>query len=89
MIKLQFTPKAEKTNDESMCSEGILLSAGTFYWFETMSDQLTAPLKIDATTGSSHPDARIIDIGQTKIRRGTDEACISSDTSYRDAEFYK
>ena len=76
-------------NKELTRNEGILLPAGTFYWFETISDQPLVLLRIGATTGSGHPDARTMDDGETKIRRGRGETYISPDISYRDEEFYR
>ena len=49
--------------------------------------QAAAPF--GATTGGGHPDTRIMDDGEPKIRRGRDEIFISKDVAYREGAFYE
>ena len=69
-------------------NDGIMLPAGAYYWFETISEEPLVVLRVGATTGDGHPDARTMDDGETKIRRGRDETYISPDVKYRDGAFY-
>jgi mannose-6-phosphate isomerase-like protein (cupin superfamily) len=69
-------------------NDGILLPAGCYYWFETISEEPLVVLRVGATTGDGHPDSRTMDGGETKIRRGRDETFISTDVKYRDGAFY-
>lgn len=70
-------------------NDGIMLPAGTYYWFETISEEPLVILRLGATTGDGHPDSRTMDDGETKIRRGRDEIFISPDVAYRDGAFYE
>ena len=70
-------------------NDGIMLPAGSYYWFETISEEPLVILRLGATTGDGHPDARTMDDGETKIRRGRDETFISKDVAYRDGAFYE
>jgi mannose-6-phosphate isomerase-like protein (cupin superfamily) len=70
-------------------NDGILLPAGSYYWFETISEEPLVILRLGATTGGGHPDTRIMDDGEPKIRRGRDEIFISKDVAYREGEFYE
>ncbi len=69
-------------------NDGIMLPAGTFYWFETISEEPLVILRVGATTGDGHPDSRTMDDGKTKIRRGREETFISKDVAYRDGDYY-
>ena len=70
-------------------NDGILLPAGSYYWFETISEEPLVILRLGATTGGGHPDTRIMDDGEPKIRRGRDEIFISKDVAYREGAFYE
>ena len=70
-------------------NDGILLPAGSYYWFETISEEPLVILRLGATTGGGHPDTRIMDDGEPKIRRGRDEIFISKDVAYREGSFYE
>ena len=70
-------------------NDGIMLPAGTYYWFETISEEPLVILRLGATTGDGHPDARTMDDGETKIRRGRADTFISDDVAYRDGAFYE
>ena len=75
--------KALSRNDE------ILLPAGSYYCFETISEEPLVILRLGACSHDGHPDARIMDDGVQKIRRGRDETFISDNVKYRDDAFYK
>jgi len=70
-------------------NDGILLPAGSYYWFETISEEPLVILRLGATTGNGHPDTRIMDDGEPKIRRGRDETFISKDVAYRENTYYE
>ena len=80
-------PRGE--NRELGRNDGILLPAGSYYWFETISEEPLVILRLGATTGGGHPDTRIMDDGEPKIRRGRDEIFISKDVAYREGSFYE
>jgi mannose-6-phosphate isomerase-like protein (cupin superfamily) len=70
-------------------NQGIMLPAGSYYWFETISEAPLVLLRIGAVTGDGHPDARTMDDGETKIRRGRNEIYISPDVRYAEGKFYE
>lgn len=70
-------------------NDGIFLPKGCFYWFETISEEPMVLLRVGATVApDKHPDTRIMDGGQWKVRRGRDETFVSKDVKYRDGAFY-
>jgi mannose-6-phosphate isomerase-like protein (cupin superfamily) len=70
-------------------NDGILLPAGSYYWFETTSEEPLVILRLGACSHDGHPDTRIMDDGVPKVRRGRHETFISEDVKYRDGAFYK
>ncbi len=80
-------PRAEER--ELGRNDGILLPAGSYYWFETIGEDPLVILRLGATTGDGHPDTRIMDDGTPKIRRGRNETFISKDVAYRDGAFHE
>ena len=70
-------------------NDGILLPAGSYYWFETISEEPLVILRLGACSHDVHPDTRIMDDGVPKIRRGRDETFISDNVAYRDGAFYE
>jgi mannose-6-phosphate isomerase-like protein (cupin superfamily) len=74
---------------ELATNDGIFLPKGCFYWFETISEEPLVLLRAGATVAEDkHPDMRIMDGDQWKVRRGRGETYISSDVKYRDGAFY-
>jgi mannose-6-phosphate isomerase-like protein (cupin superfamily) len=74
---------------ELAANDGIFLPKGCFYWFETISEEPLVLLRVGATVAEDkHPDMRIMDGDQWKVRRGRGETYISSDVKYRDGAFY-
>ncbi|MCZ6637686.1 MAG: cupin domain-containing protein [Alphaproteobacteria bacterium] len=71
-------------------NDGILLPAGSFYWFETTSEEPLVLLRAGAVTApGKHPDTRIRPDGQWAVRRGRGETFVSENVEYRDGEFYQ
>ena len=70
-------------------NDGIFLPKGCFYWFETISEEPMVLLRVGATVApDKHPDTRIMDDGQWKVRRGRDETFVSKDVKYRNGAYY-
>lgn len=70
-------------------NDGIFLPKGCFYWFQTISDDPLVLLRVGATVApDKHPDMRIMDGDDWKVRRGRAETFISSDVKYKDDAFY-
>jgi mannose-6-phosphate isomerase-like protein (cupin superfamily) len=75
--------------------EGIFLPKGSFYWFETISEEPLVLLRVGATEAdvasqdTKHPDTRIMPDGSWQVRRGRGDTFVSKDIDYRDGEFYE
>ena len=70
-------------------NDGIFLPKGCFYWFQTISDDPLVLLRVGATVApDKHPDMRIMDGDDWKVRRGRAETFISGDVKYKDDAFY-
>jgi len=70
-------------------NDGILLPKGCFYWFQTVSEEPLVLLRVGATVASDkHPDTRIMDGNDWKVRRGRDETFVSKDVRYKDGAYY-
>ncbi|MEE8517295.1 MAG: cupin domain-containing protein, partial [Alphaproteobacteria bacterium] len=70
-------------------NEGIMLPAGSFYHFCNITDQPLVLLRIGATVDDGkHPDMRIINGDEWKVRRGRGATYISPDVSYRKGDFF-
>lgn len=71
-------------------NDGIFLPAGSFYWFETISDEPLVLLRAGAVAApDKHPDMRIMPDGEWAVRRGRGETFVSENVSYRDGAFYE
>ncbi len=69
--------------------EGIMLPAGTFYHFSNIADEPLVLLRIGAVVDDGkHPDMRIMDGDEWKIRRGSGATYISTDVAYREGEYF-
>ena len=71
-------------------NDGILLPAGSYYWFETISEEPLVLLRAGAAMApDKHPDMRIMPDGEWAVRRGRDETFVSEDVTYRDGKYYE
>ena len=82
-----YGPRGEKR--ELSRNDGIFLPAGAYYWFETISEEPLVLLRAGACSHDGHPDTRIMDDGEPKIRRGRDEIFISDNIKYREGAFFE
>ncbi len=81
-------PRGEKKELDR--NDGIFLPAGSFYWFETISEEPLVVLRLGAVMApDKHPDMRIMPDGEWAVRRGRSETFISHDVAYRDDAFYE
>ncbi|MDH3240037.1 MAG: cupin domain-containing protein [Alphaproteobacteria bacterium] len=70
-------------------NDGIFLPAGSYYWFETISDEPLVLLRVGAVMApDKHPDMRIMPGGDWAVRRGRAETFVSPDVKYREDEYY-
>ena len=70
-------------------NDGIFLPAGSYYWFETISEEPLVLLRVGAVMApDKHPDTRIMN-GEWAVRRGRDETFVSENVAYRDGAFYE
>jgi mannose-6-phosphate isomerase-like protein (cupin superfamily) len=70
-------------------NDGIFLPAGSYYWFETISDEPLVLLRAGAVMApDKHPDTRIMPDGEWAVRRGREETFVSADVKYRDGVYY-
>ena len=70
-------------------NDGIFLPAGSFYWFETVSDEPLVLLRVGAVMApDKHPDMRIMPDGEWAVRRGRGETFVSDNVKYRDGAYY-
>ena len=70
-------------------NDGIFLPAGSYYWFETISDEPLVLLRAGAVMApDKHPDTRIMPDGDWAVRRGREETFVSDDVKYRDGAYY-
>ncbi|HSR56434.1 MAG TPA: cupin domain-containing protein [Alphaproteobacteria bacterium] len=71
-------------------NDGIFLPAGSFYWFETISEEPLVLLRVGAVMAADkHPDMRIMPDGEWAVRRGREETFVSKDVEYRDGAYYE
>jgi mannose-6-phosphate isomerase-like protein (cupin superfamily) len=70
-------------------NDGIFLPKGCFYWFQTVSEEPLVLLRVGATVAADkHPDTRIMDGDDWKVRRGRSETFVSRDVKYKDGAYY-
>jgi len=80
-------PQGEKK--ELARNDGIFLPAGSYYWFETISEEPLVLLRAGAILAANkHADTRIVD-GEWAVRRGRDESFVSENVTFRDDAFYE
>ena len=71
-------------------NDGIFLPAGSYYWFETISEEPLVLLRAGAAMApDKHPDMRIMPDGEWAVRRGRDETFVSENVTYRDGAYYE
>jgi mannose-6-phosphate isomerase-like protein (cupin superfamily) len=71
-------------------NDGIFLPAGSFYWFETVSEEPLVLLRVGAVIApDKHPDMRIMPDGEWAVRRGRAETFVSADARYREDACYE
>jgi mannose-6-phosphate isomerase-like protein (cupin superfamily) len=64
--------------------EGILLPAGSYYWFESVGKDPLVLLRAGAYTNADTPDLRVMPDGSKMVRRTADTVYVSPDVAYRD-----
>jgi mannose-6-phosphate isomerase-like protein (cupin superfamily) len=69
-------------------NDGILLPAGSYYWFEQVGKEPLVVLRLGATKPGGHPDTRVMPDGSWQVRRGRAEVFKSKDVAYRKGAFY-
>ena len=81
-------PRGEEK--ERARNDGIFLPAGSYYWFETVSEEPLVLLRVGAVTApDKHPDTRIMPDGEWAVRRRRGETFISENVKYRDGAYYE
>ncbi len=71
-------------------NDGIFLPAGSYYWFETISEEPLVLLRVGAVMApDKHPDTRIMPDGEWAVRRGRADTFISDNVAYRDGAYYE
>jgi mannose-6-phosphate isomerase-like protein (cupin superfamily) len=65
-------------------NEGILLPAGSYYWFESVGKNPLVLLRAGALADADKPDLRVMPDGGKKVRRTADTVFVSPDVVYRD-----
>jgi mannose-6-phosphate isomerase-like protein (cupin superfamily) len=74
-------PRGEKKTLKR--NEGILLPAGSYYWFESTGKEPLVLLRVGALSDIKKPDLRVMPDGAKKVRRTADTVFISPDVVYR------
>jgi mannose-6-phosphate isomerase-like protein (cupin superfamily) len=64
--------------------EGILLPAGSYYWFESVGKDPLVLLRAGALADANKPDLRVMTDGGKKVRRTAETVYVSPDVVYRD-----
>ncbi|MDX1483526.1 MAG: cupin domain-containing protein [Alphaproteobacteria bacterium] len=71
-------------------NDGIFLPAGSYYWFETISEEPLVLLRAGAVMApDKHPDTRIMPDGEWAVRRGRAETFVSDNVKYREGAYYE
>ncbi|MGE5539422.1 MAG: cupin domain-containing protein [Gemmatimonas sp.] len=65
-------------------NEGIMLPAGSYYWFESVGKEPLVLLRAGAYTEAEKPDLRVMPDGSKMVRRTADTVYVSPDVVYRD-----
>jgi hypothetical protein len=65
-------------------NEGILLPAGSYYWFESVGKEPLVLLRVGALVDAETPDLRVMPDGSGKVRRTAETVFISPDAVFRD-----
>jgi mannose-6-phosphate isomerase-like protein (cupin superfamily) len=65
-------------------NEGILLPAGSYYWFESVGKEPLVLLRVGALVDADTPDLRVMPDGSGKVRRTADTVFVSPDVVFRD-----
>ena len=65
-------------------NEGILLPAGSYYWFESVGKDPLVLLRAGAYSEAEKPDLRVMPDGSKQVRRTADTVFVSPDVVYRD-----
>lgn len=65
-------------------NEGILLPAGSYYWFESVGKDPLVLLRVGALVDASTPDLRVMPDGSGKVRRTAETVFVSPDVVFRD-----
>ena len=68
-------------------NEGILLPAGSYYWFESVGKHPLVLLRAGALADANKPDIRVMTDGGKKVRRTAETVYVSPDVVYRDDWF--
>jgi mannose-6-phosphate isomerase-like protein (cupin superfamily) len=75
-------PRGEKRTLKR--NQGILLPAGSYYWFESVGKDPLVLLRVGALVDADTPDLRVMPDGSGKVRRTADTVFVSPDVVYRD-----
>lgn len=75
-------PRGEKRTLKR--NEGILLPAGSYYWFESVGRDPLVLLRVGALSDAKKPDTRVMPDGKGVVRRTADTVFVSPDVVYRD-----
>jgi mannose-6-phosphate isomerase-like protein (cupin superfamily) len=65
-------------------NEGILLPAGSYYWFESVGKEPLVLLRVGALVDAETLDLRVMPDGSGKVRRTAETVFISPDAVFRD-----
>ncbi len=65
-------------------NDGIMLPAGSYYWFESVGKEPLVLLRAGAYTDAGKPDLRVMPDGREVVRRTADTVYVSPDVAYRD-----
>lgn len=75
-------PRGEKRTIKR--NQGILLPAGSYYWFESVGKDPLVLLRVGALVDASKPDKRLMPDGASVVRRTAETVFISPDVVYRE-----
>jgi mannose-6-phosphate isomerase-like protein (cupin superfamily) len=75
-------PRGEKRTIKR--NQGILLPAGSYYWFESVGKDPLVLLRVGALVDADKPDKRRMPDGSSAVRRTADTVFVSPDVVYRE-----
>ena len=75
-------PRGEKRTIKR--NQGILLPAGSYYWFESVGKDPLVLLRVGALVDADKPDKRLMPDGSSAVRRTADTVFVSPDVVYRE-----